>query len=177
MNEKNGPILTTLCYIEQDDKYLMLHRIKKQNDLNKDKYIGVGGHVEFGETPDECLKREVYEETGAKNISYKARGLVIFIYGNEDEPEERIVEYMHLYTARLSAEGFGLADPFRVPECDEGELVWIEKDAVCDLPIWEGDKIFFRLLKERTDYFSLKLVYNKEDKLIEAALNGEALKV
>ena len=152
------PELTTLCYIEQDNKYLMLHRVKKQNDINKDKYIGVGGHFEYGESPDECLLREVKEETGLTLLSYKTRGIVTFIYGDPDIPEERVVEYMHLYTAdRFEGEQI---------ECSEGELIWIDKKDVYDLPVWEGDKIFFRLLEERRDFFSLKLVYDKDGTLI-----------
>ena len=153
------PELTTLCYIEKDNKYLMMHRVKKEHDINKDKYVGVGGHFEYGESPDECLKREVMEETGLTLIKYKPRGIVTFIYGDESTPEERVVEYMHLYTAtEFSGE---------LIECDEGELVWIDKDKVYDLPIWEGDKIFFRLMEEREDYFSLKLVYSEAGELIE----------
>lgn len=153
------PELTTLCYIEKDNKYLMMHRVKKEHDINKDKYVGVGGHFEYGESPDECLKREVMEETGLTLIKYKPRGIVIFIYGDESTPEERVVEYMHLYTAtEFSGE---------LIDCDEGELVWIDKDKVYDLPIWEGDKIFFRLMEEREDYFSLKLVYSEAGELIE----------
>ena len=153
------PELTTLCYIEKDDKYLMLHRVKKEKDINKDKYIGVGGHFEYGESPDECLMREVMEETGLRLLSYKARGIVTFIYGDPANPEDRIVEYMHLYTA----------DEFagELIDCDEGTLEWIEKSEVYNLPVWEGDKIFFRLLEEREEYFSLKLVYNEENELIE----------
>lgn len=153
------PELTTLCYIEKDNKYLMMHRVKKEHDINKDKYVGVGGHFEYGESPDECLKREVMEETGLTLIKYKPRGIVTFIYGDESTPEERVVEYMHLYTAtEFSGE---------LIDCDEGELVWIDKDKVYDLPIWEGDKIFFRLMEEREDYFSLKLVYSEAGELIE----------
>ena len=153
------PELTTLCYIEKDNKYLMMHRVKKEHDINKDKYVGVGGHFEYGESPDECLKREVMEETGLTLIKYKPRGIVTFIYGDESVSEERVVEYMHLYTAtEFSGE---------LIECDEGELVWIDKDKVYDLPIWEGDKIFFRLMEEREDYFSLKLVYSEAGELIE----------
>ena len=153
------PELTTLCYIEKDNKYLMMHRVKKEHDINKDKYVGVGGHFEYGESPDECLKREVMEETGLTLIKYKPRGIVTFIYGDENTPEERVVEYMHLYTAtEFSGE---------LIDCDEGELVWIDKDKVYDLPIWEGDKIFFRLMEEREDYFSLKLVYSEAGELIE----------
>ena len=86
------PELTTLCYIEKDNKYLMMHRVKKDKDINKDKYIGVGGHFEYGESPDECLLREVKEETGLTLLKYKARGVVTFIYGDAGRPEERIVE-------------------------------------------------------------------------------------
>ena len=157
------PELTTLCYIEKDNKYLMMHRVKKENDINKDKYIGVGGHFEYGESPDECLKREVLEETGLTLLKYKPRGIVTFIYGDASRLEERIVEYMHLYTA-TEYEGSMI-------DCDEGELEWIEKSEVYNLPIWEGDKIFFRLLEEREDYFSLKLVYSETDELIETEIN------
>lgn len=157
------PELTTLCYIEKDNKYLMMHRVKKENDINKDKYIGVGGHFEYGESPDECLKREVLEETGLTLLKYKPRDIVTFIYGDASRPEERIVEYMHLYTA-TEYEGSMI-------DCDEGELEWIEKSEVYNLPIWEGDKIFFRLLEEREDYFSLKLVYSETDELIETEIN------
>ena len=157
------PEITTLCYIEKDGKYLMMHRVKKDRDINKDKYIGVGGHFEYGESPDDCLKREVMEETGLTLLEYKPRGIVTFIYGDKEKPEERIVEYMHLYTA-TKFEG-------ELIDCDEGELEWIDKSSVYDLPIWEGDKIFFRLLEERSDYFSLKLVYSETDELIEVDIN------
>ena len=151
------PEITTLCYIEDNGKYLMMHRIKKENDINKDKYIGVGGHFEYGESPDECLLREVYEETGLTLTEYKARGIVTFIYG------DKVVEYMHLYTAS------GFTGDIR--ECDEGELVWIDKDRVYDLPIWEGDKIFFRLLEEEGSFFSLKLVYSEKAELLDVKVN------
>lgn len=155
--DKHIPELTTLCYIEKDRKYLMMHRVKKENDINKDKWIGVGGHFEYGESPDDCLLREVKEETGLTLQSYKARGIITFIYG------EDVVEYMHLYTA----------DAFEgeLIDCDEGELVWVPKDEVQSLPIWEGDKVFFRLLEERDDFFSLKLVYDRNDRLTEAVVH------
>ena len=153
------PELTTLCYIEKDGCYLMMHRVKKDKDINKDKYIGVGGHFEYGESPDECLKREVMEETGLTLLKYKPRGIVTFIYGNAERPEDRIVEYMHLYTA-TEFEG-------KIIECNEGDIEWIPKAEVYNLPIWEGDKIFFRLLEERKDYFSLKLIYSETDELTE----------
>ena len=153
------PELTTLCYIERDGQYLMLHRVKKENDINKDKYIGVGGHFAYGESPDECLRREVLEETGLTLRSYRARGIVTFVYGDD------IVEYMHLYTAD--------AWDGELRECDEGNLVWIDIDKVCGLPIWEGDKVFLRLLSEKAPYFSLKLVYTKDDELVSVQLNGE----
>lgn len=153
--------LSTLCYIEKDDKYLMLHRTVKENDVNKDKWIGVGGHFEDKESPEECLLREVKEETGYTLTSYKYRGIVTFVYG------EDTVEYMSLYTA----DGF-TGEP--IP-CDEGELEWVEKKKVLDLNLWEGDKIFFRLLDETQDFFSLKLVYDLTDTLQYAGLNGKSI--
>lgn len=152
--------LTTLCYIEKDDSYLMMHRIKKKKDINQDKWIGVGGHFEKDETPEECLLREVKEETGLTLTSYRLRGLVTFL---SDRWE---TEYMWLYTA----------DEFEgtLTECDEGNLEWVKKSEVCNLPIWEGDKIFFRLLLEEAPFFSLKLRY-EGDTLVETALNGQPL--
>ena len=151
------PELTTLCYIEHDGKYLMLHRVKKDKDINKDKYIGVGGHFEYGESPDECLLREVKEETGLTLTSYRARGIITFVYGQD------VTEYMHLYTAD--------AYTGDMLDCDEGELVWIEKEKVYDLPIWEGDKVFFRLLEEDKGFFSVKLVYSEDDELMETQIH------
>ena len=153
------PQLTTLCYIEQDNKYLMLHRVKKENDINKDKYIGIGGHFEYGESPDECLLREVKEETGLTLTSYRPRGIITFVYGDD------VVEYMHLYTSEDFKGEIGA--------CDEGELVWIDKDKVYDLNIWEGDRVFFRLLEENRVFFLLKLVYNVNDELTNAILDGK----
>ena len=152
--------LTTLCYIEQDDKYLMMHRVKKENDVNKDKWIGVGGHFEAGESPEECLLREVKEETGLTLTEWKFRGLVSFL--SDKWPDE----YMCLYTAT----GFtGEMIP-----CSEGTLEWVEKSKVTELPIWEGDKIFLRLLAEDQGFFSLKLRY-EGDTLKEAVLDGTVL--
>lgn len=154
-------IFTTLCYLERDGKYLMLHRTKKENDINKDKYIGVGGHIEQGEAPDECIQREVLEETGLTMNNKKLRGMITFVIDDLDE-------YTFLYTC----------DSFsgELKECDEGDLEWVDKKKVFDLPLWEGDKIFFRLLDERTDTFELKLVY-KNDVLIQAKLDGEETKI
>lgn len=140
--------LTTLCYIEQEDKYLMLHRVKKENDLNHDKWIGVGGKFEPDETPEECLLREVREETGLTLRNYRARGIITFL---SDEWE---TEYMHLYTA---AEFEG-----SLTECDEGELVWVPKSEIENLKLWEGDRIFLRLMQECDSFFSLKLRYEGE---------------
>ena len=155
--------LSTLCYIEQDGKYLMLHRTVKKNDVNKDKWIGVGGHFEHGESPEECLLREVKEETGYTLTSWKYRGIVTFVYG------EDTVEYMSLYTA----DGF-TGEPI---ECDEGKLEWVDKKNIPALELWEGDKIFFRLLDMEREFFSLKLVYNRSDVLQYAALDGEPLEL
>ena len=153
--------LTTLCYIDNENQYLMLHRIRKKNDVNHDKWIGVGGKFERGESPEECLLREVKEETGYTLTSWKYRGIITFVYG------EDIVEYMSLYTAD-KYEGTQI-------DCDEGVLEWVDKDKISELNLWEGDRIFFRLLDERDDFFSLKLVYNTEDVLQQAVLDGKKL--
>lgn len=150
--------LTTLCYIERDGAYLMMHRVKKEQDINKDKWIGVGGHFEEGESPEECLLREVAEETGLILTDYRLRGVITFI------ADAYPVEYMFLYTAERF-EG-------TMHACDEGNLEWVPKGKVNELPIWEGDKIFFRLLEERQDFFSLKLRY-EGDTLAEAVLDGK----
>ena len=153
-------MLTTLCYIEKDDKYLMLHRVKKENDLNKDKWVGVGGKFEPGETPEECLLREVKEETGLTLTSYKFRAIITFI------SDEWGVEYMHLFTADAYE---GDLSEAMMRDCDEGELVWVPKSEIENLHLWEGDKIFFRLLEERDTFFSLKLRYEGDD-LVESVL-------
>lgn len=147
--------LTTLCYIEKDDKYLMLHRVKKENDLNHEKWVGVGGKFEPDETPEECMLREVREETGLTLTRYRFRAILTFL---SDEWE---TEYIHLYTA---SEFTGT-----LLECDEGNLEWIPKSEIDKLKLWEGDKIFFKLLRETEDFFSLKLRYEGE-KLVETKL-------
>jgi len=153
--------LSTLCYIEQDGKYLMLHRTVKKNDVNKDKWIGVGGHFEADESPEECVVREVKEETGYTLTSYRFRGLVTFISGNG------VTEYMSLFTAD-GFEGEAIS-------CNEGVLEWVSKEEVLKLNIWEGDKVFFKLLNEREEFFSLKLVYDGADKLVCVSLDGQNL--
>ena len=152
----------TLCYIENDkNEYLMLHRVKKKNDINQDKWIGVGGKFEDKESPDECLKREVLEETGLTLTDYRYRAVVTFVSDTYD------TEYMHLFTAT------GYTGELK--ECDEGNLEWVPKSKVQDLPIWEGDKLFFRLIDDPdSPFFSLKLSY-EGDKLVCAALNGEEM--
>ena len=156
-------LLTTLCYIEKDGSYLMMHRTKKKNDVNHEKWVGIGGKFRAGESPEECLLREAFEETGLRLTSYSSRGLVTFI------SDEWPAEYMCLYTA----DGF----EGELPEqnsCSEGELIWIPKEEVQDLNLWEGDKIFLKLLADGAPFFSLKLRY-EHDTLKEASLNGEAL--
>lgn len=155
--------LSTLCYIKRDGKYLMLHRTVKKNDVNKDKWIGVGGHFEADESPEECLLREVQEETGYTLTSYQYRGIVTFVSGGGE------TEYMSLFTAD-GFEGESIA-------CDEGELEWVDIDEVWNLNIWEGDKIFFRLIDENAPFFSLKLVYDGHSRLVSAALNGKPMEL
>lgn len=155
--------LCTLCYLEKDNSYLMLHRTKKKQDINKDKWIGVGGGFERGESPEECLLREVWEETGYRLTSFQYRGLITFVIGKD------MVEYTFLYTA----DGF-TGTPH---ECDEGQLEWVKKEEIGNLTLWEGDKIFFRLLEERRDFFSLKLVYDDNDILCSAAVDGAPMKL
>lgn len=153
--------LTTLCYIEQDGKYLMMHRVKKEHDINEGKWIGVGGHFEEGESPEECLVREVLEETGLKLTSWRFRGIVTFI--SDDAP----TEYMCLYTADSY-------DGALVEECREGTLQWVPKSQVMDLELWEGDRIFLELLTTEVPFFSLKLSY-EQGCLAKAVLNGKAM--
>ncbi|MBR5797755.1 MAG: 8-oxo-dGTP diphosphatase [Clostridia bacterium] len=154
---------TTLCYIEKDGKYLMLHRIRKENDENRDKWIGIGGKFEAGESPEDCVLREVKEETGLTLTDYRYRGIVTFV--SDVWP----TEYMHLFTA-TDYEGVIRED------CDEGVLDWIAKQDLLALPMWEGDRIFLRLLDEDVPFFSLKLVY-KGDTLLQAVLNGASLSI
>ncbi len=149
--------LTTLCYIEKENKYLMMHRIKKEKDINKDKWIGVGGHFEKDESPEECLLREVKEETGLTLTSYRFRGLITFI------SDQWNTEYMCLYTA----DGY---EGELVSDCREGTLEWVDKSRLGELNLWEGDSIFLDLLEKRNDFFSLKLRYEGDD-LKEARLN------
>jgi len=157
MNMQN----TTLCYIRSGDSFLMLHRVKKKNDLNHDKWVGIGGKFENGESPEDCLLRETKEETGLTLKSWRYCGIVTFVsdlYGTE---------YMHLFT---SEEFTGEMKP-----CDEGNLEWVPVKDVDGLPIWEGDRIFLKLLREEHPFFSLKLVYSG-DSLTEAVLDGKKIR-
>ena len=151
-------ILSTLCYIVKDNQVLMLYRNKKENDINKGKWIGVGGHFEAGESPEECLLREVKEETGVTLKSWKYRGFISF------STEKNDYEYISLFTS----------DDFegQITTCNEGQLKWIPVDEIEDLNLWQGDRIFLRLLKENSPFFSLKLTYQGEN-LKEAILNGK----
>ncbi|MCI8857879.1 MAG: 8-oxo-dGTP diphosphatase [Clostridiaceae bacterium] len=150
----------TLCYLDRGDAYLMLHRVKKKNDINHDKWIGVGGKFEDKESPEECMLREAFEETGLTLTDYQYRGIVTFV---SDEYE---TEYMHLFTAS--------AWSGEMSECNEGILEWVPKNQVPELPIWEGDKIFFRLIAENRPFFSLKLSYSG-DILVDAVLDGKRI--
>ena len=152
---------STLCYILRGDEVLMLHRVKKKNDINKDKWIGIGGKFEFEESPDECLLREAKEETGLTLTSWRCRGIVTFLNeGGEGE-------YMYLFTA----DGF----QGELIECDEGNLEWVSREFLGTLPMWEGDKIFLDLLWQDAPFFLLTLRY-RNDRLVEAVLNGKEIK-
>lgn len=152
---------TTLCYLERDGAYLLLHRVKKEHDVNRDKWIGIGGHFEENESPEDCVRRETLEETGLRLTSWRYCGIVTFV---SDRWEG---EYMHLF----HAEGFEGS----LKDCSEGVLEWVPKERVRTLPQWEGDKIFLDLMERRVPFFSLKLRY-EGDALCEAVLNGEDLK-
>ena len=149
---------TTLCYIEKGGCYLLLHRVKKENDLNRDKWIGIGGKFEENESPEDCLRREVFEETGLTLTGWRYCGIVTFL---SDRWEG---EYMHLFHAA------GFTGALR--DCDEGTLEWVPKERFAQLPQWEGDKIFLRLMEEGAPFFSLKLRY-EGDRLVETSLNGK----
>ena len=152
---------TTLCYLQRDNCYLMLHRVKKENDASHDKWIGVGGKCEADESPDECMLREVGEETGLTVTQWRYRGIVTFI--SDIWP----CEYMHLFTA-TQWEG-------SLTDCDEGDLQWVPIARLEELNLWEGDKIFLRLLRDPAQpFFSLKLIYQGDD-LISAKLDGRKL--
>ncbi len=152
--------MTTLCYPEQNGKYLMLHRTKKVNDENHDKWIGIGGKFEDRESPEDCMKRELLEETGLTATSYAYLGIITFV---SDLWE---TEYMHLFRV-TDWKG-------KITDCDEGELAWIDKNELLSLPMWEGDRIFLSLMERRVPFFSLKLTYRGET-LTEAVLDGEML--
>ena len=153
-------INTTLCYLERGEEYLMLHRTKKENDLNHDKWIGVGGKFQDRESPEDCVLRETWEETGLTLTRYRYRGLVTFL---SDQWE---TEYMHVFTAD---QWTGEPHP-----CDEGDLAWIKKTDLRALPLWEGDQIFLDLLERDAPFFSLKLQY-EGDTLVLAVLDGKRL--
>ena len=153
---------TTLCYIERDNQYLMLHRTKKADDYNHDKWIGIGGHIEPGETPKDCVLREVLEETGLTLTDCAYRGIVRF---RSDAYED---EDMHLFSAdRYTGE---------IIDCDEGDLAWIDKADLLRLTMWEGDKVFLRLLDTRRNFFDLTLNYHGET-LVGAVLDGLPMEI
>ena len=154
-------INTTLCYIRRGEEYLMLHRIKKENDLNHDKWIGIGGKFEDKESPEDCLLREVLEETGLTLTGYRCRGVVTFV------SDRWATEYMHLFTA----DGF----TGTLKDCDEGVLEWIPKEQLLKIPHWEGDEIFLNLIWQDAPFFSLKVCY-EGDRLVRAVLNGTVIR-
>lgn len=149
-------ILSTLCYIEKDGQYLMLHRTKKKNDLNKDKWLGIGGKFEEGESPEECIVRETREETGLILKGYKLRCIVTYVSTNWE------TEYMYVFTSK-DFEG-------EMIECNEGDLQWVDKDKVVDLNTWEGDKIFLEKIQNGDGFFTVKFEYDGE-KLLRYDVN------
>ena len=151
---------TSLCYICRGTEYLMLHRVKKENDENHDKWSGIGGKFEPGESPEDCMRREVLEETGLRVHTWSYRAIVTFV------SDEWGTEYMHLFTTEDYSGD--------IKDCDEGVLEWIDRRALLELPIWEGDKIFLRLIEKPCPFFSLKLCYSG-DRLTEAVLDGKRL--
>lgn len=151
--------ITTLCYMENSGRYLMLHRTKKQQDENAGMWIGIGGHLEKNESPVECVRREIREETGIEPAQLRLRGIITFLlpaWGNE---------LTFLYTAETQCT--------HLPECSEGVLQWIPKEDVLSLPLWEGDKVFLNLLRERETPFDCLLSYSVEGKLISARVDGK----
>ena len=167
--------LSTLCYIEQDGRYLMLHRTVKKNDVNKDKWIGIGGKFENAESPEECVIREVREETGLdlqgafERGSLEYRGIVTFVCDDDNSPDGLYTEFMHLFWTD-DFEG----NLIKSDDCAEGVLEWVEKSKMNDLPHWKGDEIFLDLIDKRVPFFSLKLVY-KNGVLLSAILNGKKI--
>lgn len=174
---------STLCYIEKDGCYLMMDRVVKENDVNHDKWIGVGGHFEEGETADECLVREVREETGVVISDYRYRGLITFV------PPEGSIELMHLYTATLdgadmsgsiissimAVQGNSAETESNEILMDEGILKWIPKEQIWNLELWDGDRIFLKILMEDRDFENMLLAYDENDNLIAAELEGVSL--
>ena len=159
--DRAGSQLTTLCYLERDGQYLMLHRTAEKQDINKGKWLGIGGHFEADESPEECLCREVMEETGYTLTRWRYRGIVTFVSGLG------VTEYMSLFTA----DGFtGEEHP-----CDEGELKWVPIEEVENLNLWPGDRVFLRMLREDAPFFSLKFVYDEAGELLSVALDGKPL--
>ena len=166
MKIRNDMYFTTLCYLQKDGKYLMLHRTKKKDDINSGKYIGLGGHIEKGESPEECIKREILEEAGILVNNLLPRGIITFVMGDVDE-------YSFLYTSDdfTPTEKYDTA----MQNCDEGVLRWVETDKISALPLWEGDKYFLPLLAADIPFFSLKLVYDKENTLLSVLQNGKEI--
>ncbi len=155
--------MTTLCYPERNGQYLMIHRTKKEHDANRDKWMGVGGHFEMGESPEDCMRREVWEETGLTVTAFRYRGIVTFV------SDEWPCEYMHLFTC---SDWTGEVKE----DCNEGDLEWIDKRRLYDLTMWQGDRIFLELLDSNRPFFSLKLTYRGEE-LIGAVLDGEQMEL
>lgn len=164
-------INTTLCYIQKDSSYLMLHRVKKEKDYNKNKWIGIGGKFENTESPEDCVKREVLEETGLTLLDQglEYRGIVTFVCNDESSPDGFYTEFMHVFWCDKFSGKLFTSD-----QCDEGELEWVPIAQLNDLPHWKGDEVFIDLVNKKEPFFSLKLVY-KDGLLLKSILNGKEI--
>ncbi|MBQ7680102.1 MAG: 8-oxo-dGTP diphosphatase [Butyrivibrio sp.] len=159
--------ITTVCYIEHRGRVLMLHRVKKKDDVNADKWLGVGGHLESGESPEECVVREVREETGIRLSDYDMRGVISFSVARKGDAEP-LTELAFVFAATIPD-----GEEVSLIPCDEGELAWVPREEIAGLPVWEGDRIMFRLLSENRPFWSLKLSYDAENRLVQVLLGGK----
>ena len=163
MKTQKNMVNTSLCYIEKDNCYLMLHRTKKENDYNKDKWIGIGGKFEPGESPEDCAVREIWEETGLEVAPEELEycGIVTFV---DTTNPEAYTEFMHIFRARKFSGALNT-------NCPEGDLEWVPVSKLKELPHWQADEIFYDFLAQNHEFFSLKCIY-KNNVLVQTYLAG-----